>query len=541
MPAMMVSGRDALEMVATKTGEWNWALVGPNAEQLPLVGGGSGGLDELRLCLAKQEAESARENQGSNFFGLIRMKFGGGRVARTKHVFIHAARVDGENTVSAVKHGKAMAVKGAMEKAMLEFVHFSTKIEATALEDLGLETILDKLQKASQADADLLSLDAYYEAQEAHRKEVGVKARARTAEEAAKAGDEQALNEAVVEEVFNEQMAPSAEAAAGEMSDDDLAEDEVETMGATQTREVTVEEEQEKEVKRERRKSLRAEAAATAPTPIFDKIETVPAAASAIAFSAAQVEAPAAGLAIAAAMGVARAAPAQVQEHLTQYKVADLVFVYSGANKTWLDDGVVVEVLKEAVSRDGLVLSPQTVKVQYNNRRQFKWVTLVQQAHFVKPSFRPQPPPALIGELMKETHNFISQWHVRYFELSKGYLQWWMSCDDAKKGQPPNGSLSLVGMEMDVRGTVMHLRTNNSKGIIYSFDATQMDALTKWSSGLRSHQQYCIKMQAYMLQQASEAGKGDSTAQEKVSDMVQERKKRASLSAGMQPTTTSQY
>merc|ERR1719162_2862192 len=176
------------------------------------------------------------------------------------------------------------------------------------------------------------------------------------------------------------------------------------------------------------------------------------------------------------------AAEAKSEEpEFLKFKRGDLLFVYSNAAKQWMDDGIVVSVLQEAGEHDGLALPKDSVKVQYNNRRQFKWVTPLQLKQYVRPSKRPVPPPTLLGELLKETHNWISQWHVRYFELSKGYLQWWISSDDAKNGLAPNDSLSLTGLEMTVKETVMYVRTSSSKGMIYAFDATTTESVTKWS------------------------------------------------------------
>merc|ERR1719384_2814136 len=218
---------------------------------------------------------------------------------------------------------------------------------------------------------------------------------------------------------------------------------------------------------------------------------------------------------------------------LPKYKRGDLVFVFSNAAKQWLDDGIVVALLQEAGEHDGLSLPKDSVKVQYNNRRQFKWVTPVQVKQYVKPSKRPVPPPTLLGELLKETHNLISQWHVRYFELSKGYLQWWMSSDDAKNGAVPNGSLSLIGLEMTVKDTVMYIRTATSKGMIYAFDATTIESVTKWSDMMKQHEEYCRKMQTHLTQRATEMEQGDKNengqGKEKFTNLLVERKRRASL------------
>ena len=58
------SGRDALHAAGDPKGEWNWALVGPDVQTMPLLGGGSGSAEEMR--------EFIEENPDSVMFGLVR-------------------------------------------------------------------------------------------------------------------------------------------------------------------------------------------------------------------------------------------------------------------------------------------------------------------------------------------------------------------------------------------------------------------------------------------------------------------------------------
>lgn len=528
---MILSGRDALSTVAEKEGSWNWVLVGPNPDKLPLVGGGTGAVDEMRTCLAKQEAEQKAEQQFANFYGLLRLRFGSGRMGRTKYVFVQASRVDereesndlpaDQQSVaahpkagqqSAVKHGQAMAQRGAMEKALLEFVHFSAKIEVTRLSDLSVDNLVEKVQKASTADADLCTVGSYFEGLVEFMKKAKPTA-AVVPEEAAKQ-DEKALVAACAVEIFDNNCAPAAEVHEAE-KDETVADDTEHTFPM--------------------------EAGAAPPQPAAAKPEPekeAPKAAAGIAdaVEAAAPSVPAPTPAPAAAATPAAAAPAPVPE----YKRGDLLFVYSNAASTWMDDGIVVLVLEEAAEHDGLKLPKGSVKIQYNNRRQFKWVTPAQNKQYLRPSKRPVPPPTLLGELMKETHNWITQWHVRYFELSKGYLQWWMSSDDARSGVVPNGSLSLTGLEMSVQETVLHIRTASSKGVIYAFDATTVESSSKWSEMMKQHEAYCRSMHQYLTQQAhdleqamSGSKQADLEGKDKLAGLVAARKRRASINAGL--------
>jgi len=187
------------------------------------------------------------------------------------------------------------------------------------------------------------------------------------------------------------------------------------------------------------------------------------------------------------------------------YKKGDAVLVYSNAAQVWHDDGVIIEVIDEACKRDGFALPAGSMKAQYNNGRRYKWVTPVQAKDFLKKSTRPVPPPPLTGELFKETHNFITEWHVRHFELSKGFLQWWMTADDARTGARPNGVVSLLGLQMRVLETVFSLRTSSTKGVIYSFDATTEEGVAKWTDHLSKHAAYCEEMRAHLAQQKMES------------------------------------
>merc|ERR1740121_2812943 len=379
------------------------------------------------------------------------------------------------------------------------------------LDDLSLDEVLDKVQKASTADADLLTKDTYWEAMEewkkAHPELVTM-----IAPEAA--ADDQAMTEAVAAEIFEKEFAPSAEAAQPTRDDS--------------------------EAHVEKFASADGDGANKGPVSPADMSPPDPALPHAKSFPAKAVEGAAEAVAAAAAEAGKPAAPAaqakpEEPEDLPKYKRGDLLFVYSNAAKQWMDDGIVVAVLQEAGEHDGLSLPKESVKVQYNNRRQFKWVTPLQLKQYVRPSKRPAPPPTLLGELLKETHNWISQWHVRYFELSKGYLQWWMTSDDAKNGVVPNGSLSLTGLEMTVKDTVLYIRTATSKGMFYAFDATTAESVGKWSEMMKHHEEYCRKMQTYLTQRATEMEQ--TGREEKFTGLVAERKRRASRGNVLDPTS----
>eukprot|EP00930_Biecheleria_cincta_P031844 TRINITY_DN22092_c0_g1_i1.p1 TRINITY_DN22092_c0_g1~~TRINITY_DN22092_c0_g1_i1.p1 ORF type:complete len:971 (+),score=160.82 TRINITY_DN22092_c0_g1_i1:116-3028(+) len=207
-------GHDALREVSAPDGAWNWALVGPHPEELPLIGGGSGSIEEMRDCLATQG--------NCTFYGLLRLTFGTGRLARIKFVFVHGSNVDSDfatkrgslsPVLSAseepaeyceseeppaarrirgrsstlkrmVERGQAMGQRPAMEKAISHFAHCVASIEVTQPEDLELDAFIERVQKVSTVDSANITVDSFKEAQN-HAK----------AERERKTGEEEAQRE----------------------------------------------------------------------------------------------------------------------------------------------------------------------------------------------------------------------------------------------------------------------------------------------------------------------------------------------------------
>merc|ERR1712238_607022 len=147
----------------------------------------------------------------------------------------------------------------------------------------------------------------------------------------------------------------------------------------------------------------------------------------------------------------------------------DVVEVLSTSTGKWHDDGIVLQVLDAPEKQDGLDLLAGSVKIQYQNDHRLKWVPPCHLSQCLRKSQRPRPPKALTGELYKETHSFFAEWHKRYFQLKRGWLQWWVSREDAAQGIKPNGQLDLQGMELGAAATVFSLRTTSSKGRVYHF------------------------------------------------------------------------
>jgi len=390
----MLNGKEALRAVG-EGGRWNWALVGPDPEKLPLAGCGPGSCDELRACVAQHRGEDA------DLYGLLRLNFGSGAAAQRRYVFL---RVVGDAAGGPPSHTSKML--GAMEKALGAFASFNAKIEARDAQELSLESVISKLRSASAVD----ELTA-----RAHREAVAELARGEA--------------HAVAREVFEEQCAPAAENAA---------------------------------------RTLEAPASS-------ERCTEQPSTSS------------------------------QASRVPSVFRKGDLVVIYSRAVGQWLDDGIIFDEVKEDEEdgvHDGCKLAAGSVKVLYNNSKTFKWILPSQFKSMLRVSSRPSAPYALAGQLLKQTHNWITTWHLRHFEVSRGYLQWWATVDDANAGKSPSTSLCLAGLEMSRKGSVFYVRTNSSKGIKYSFDAAAPDSAELWCVALQEHESYCDAMTDYVLRKA---------------------------------------
>lgn len=467
---MIRTGRDALKAVGLNDGCWNWALVGPDPEGLPLAGGGPGSIDEMRGCLAKQEAESGN----SNFYGLLRLTFGTGRCTRRKFVFIRVSRVDdaGLEAKVAARYGKAAAQRSLMEKALQEFARFTVTFEAMGIADLTLENVLERVRKASTADADLLTQEAFDEAMCDFRKVHGQ-------------CDSEARIEAAAAEVFPEER-PPAEA------ESQLACAESEPMSTEFI---------EEELAEVKACEAPQEEMYTEPEPpemmqFQSEVEVVP---EATPPPAVPPPAPCGEAEAGSNRGASEQKVADDVQH--RYEKGDYVMVFSQTAGEWMDDGVVVIALSEDGKHDKLELTAGSLKVQYNNRKTFKWLLGHQVKDYIRPSRRPLQPSTLTGELVKETHSLITSWHLRYFELSRGSLKWWKCKADAQVGVLPNGRLNLFGLELHLEDNIIYCRTPAAKGVTYAFDATSEFGAVKWVEALQKHEAYCRQMATYHLQQ----------------------------------------
>lgn len=195
------------------------------------------------------------------------------------------------------------------------------------------------------------------------------------------------------------------------------------------------------------------------------------------------------------------------------WKVGETVAVYCKSEQTWVDDGIVLLVLTESNSYDGYKLPVGAIKVQYSNQRRFKWVLQDHVDTFLRPSTRPSMPTPMMGELFKETHNIITEWHVRHVEINRGFMQWWQNPDDARSGLRPNAVAGLTGMKLQVEegNNIFRFSTASTNGMVYSFDATSVEGRNRWVGALERHHQYCHDLLEHMQRKRGEFETGSST------------------------------
>lgn len=188
---------------------------------------------------------------------------------------------------------------------------------------------------------------------------------------------------------------------------------------------------------------------------------------------------------------------ARQRKSIKPMKIGDQVEVYSHRYGEWMLDAEVVEFVSESCIRDDLQVRAGSMKVIFNSGRQFRWLEPVQFADFVRPSLRPAPPPRLTGRLSKETHNWLTEWHQRFFLLDHGFMEWWESERDMLAEKAPNKAFSLLGLHMMEPvgdGTRFTIRTDGTKGVLYSFDGFTVKDTRQWVEAIWEHAEYCEEL-----------------------------------------------
>jgi len=150
-----LSGADALTEVAKEDGRWNWVLVGPDPSSLPLSGGGSRSVEEMRGAFTNH----------AHSFGLLRMTFGVDADAITKFLFIHAADESDSGNFSRMERGQAAAMEPQMENAIRQFAPHSAKIVLRSQEECTVENLVAKLRSVvGNLDLELITVEHFHAA-----------------------------------------------------------------------------------------------------------------------------------------------------------------------------------------------------------------------------------------------------------------------------------------------------------------------------------------------------------------------------------------
>lgn len=186
------------------------------------------------------------------------------------------------------------------------------------------------------------------------------------------------------------------------------------------------------------------------------------------------------------------------RKRIKLYAIGDQVEVWSSKNDIWYMDAEVIDIAKEASSIDGIRIKAGSMKVVYDNGARFKWVPPQQMEGYLRPSPRPKSPPPLTGELMRAAHGWFStQWQPSYVELNRGFLQWWDTRDDARRGGLPVGKTYLRGLQQKDSGDTIQMRTDATQGSVYSFRGEKEEIARKWVDALWNHAGYCEEMSEF--------------------------------------------
>lgn len=163
MGPMFFTGEEALLEVANPDGCWKWALVGPDPDKLPLVGGGTGSVEEMKESIGKYPT----------CYGLLRMTFGveaKAKTAKTKFIFVSAADDIDSGNFTARERGQALGVEPAMQKKLYEMSAWTVKVHLHSAEECTVERFIEKIKKevlgAAQKD---ITLENFNAAEEYHK------------------------------------------------------------------------------------------------------------------------------------------------------------------------------------------------------------------------------------------------------------------------------------------------------------------------------------------------------------------------------------
>lgn len=418
---------------------WNWAFVGADPVNLPLVGGGDGGFDEMQECYEGLSGDHV------NIYGLLRMDFGSDSGGVSRWVFIRASNSEDTTKMSVIKRGQQKALAGAMQSAVSEICQTHATVQVTCPDEFDWNDFVERLKKSAPQHASMFTRDVYEDTLTERKKGQDEKAMKRMGTRLRRtmtAADRE--NRAA--SLMRTKTAPACDSAADVQEKDDAPPE----------------------------PDSDAEFDETVPPPPKEDQASSSTGAE-VATSAGPIT--------------------------SIFKKGQPVFAYFSAEKDWLDDGVVTEVLQEQQMVDGQAIPPGSVKVKYNKNKNFRWLLPGQELTFIRPSPRPAPPVSLSGELYKELHGATSRKKVFFCNITDGYLQWWHTKQEAKSGVKRQGQICLLDMEVKVEGCRFWVKTAETKGLLHGFDATNQAVLDAWITGFKAHSTYSKDIMRHMAEQ----------------------------------------
>jgi len=180
------------------------------------------------------------------------------------------------------------------------------------------------------------------------------------------------------------------------------------------------------------------------------------------------------------------------RKRIKPFEKGDPVEVWSARLSNWVTDGEVGEMTKETIMDHGFKIRAGSVKVFYDNGSKFKWVPPSQIGDYLRRSLRPKSPPTMTGELELQQYTWLLPfWGKVYFEINRGYLQWWATKTAAENNDIPMGSLLLLNFEYQLMDTVFRIKTSAARSSVYSLKGESGEAAMAWIDALIDHASYC--------------------------------------------------
>lgn len=518
-----MNGQDALKSVCDPKGSWDWCLIGADPEALPLAGGGSGFIDEMRACL--------EEYGGSVLTGILRMSFGEiqGENMKAKWIVVFFTLDGQESTMSAVQRGKALGKRPAMEKAFGQYCKVITDTwEVTSSDQLTQENIMSRVKKAAVIDGalhvpkwDPKPFIQYEPPPTASKVEAN---KSEMVEEYEPEADANAANHAPKIHIRDGEAAEVPMGATATEAQEP-AEEAAPAPAAAAAEEPAKEEAKAEEPAAKvtcstggcERPSWNGEAGQTCcrtcgNPELATKLKCAHGPECEAKFKGLDPLSAAALVKKESEKNEEKKAPdaTNVEAALGRFNKGDQVDIWSHTENKWFTDGVIEETRDEASTTvDGKPLPAGAAKIVYSNGQRGKWLQpeILNDRSVVKPSIKPA---VFNGFMKKETHNIMSEWHTRHFELRDGFLTWWITIEDAKAGTKPQCSLELVGLQMKAtdKSTKISIRSASSRGVVYNFDSnagTTPKSIEDWVAALKLHAAFANRM--YKFRTAASAKK----------------------------------